>query len=184
MQTVSTKLSYLLYLYISVCLSLFPGVSIAECAVVVSRRSCGSLVICVCICRTQYVLFTLISMGWTHKKSCMTGNVLSKATLTISTLTAAMSYEGHTWLLLSSSSVTSLFLSFIFFSRCAPGIDLVCHPSLPPFPLCFPLSTPLIQLRESLTNAHASHTRDAFPLVWLFQCHHFSVCVLCQISGC
>lgn len=62
-------------------------------------------------------------------------------------------------------------LSFIFFI--AVLLALICSVIPPsPFPLAFPLSTPLIQLRETLTNAHASNRQDVFPPVWLFQCHH------------
>lgn len=142
-----------------------------ECAAVVSRRSCGRLQLCVCICHTQYVLFTLFCGLYTQtvmhdRKRPHCANL--NATLTISTLTVAMRITPgcRPFVLPTLHVLVSVFHFFI-----AVLLALICS-VIPPFPLSFPLSTPLIQLQETLTNAHAFHRQDAFPLVWLFQCHH------------
>ncbi len=116
---------------VCVCVS---GVSVAECAVVVSCRSCGCLVICVCVFLVHSTCYSLFSVDCSHKQSCMTGNVLTvntKATLTISTLTIIpgccmflllifSSVCSWHWFALSSSlfSFLSLFLSQHLSSSC------------------------------------------------------------------
>lgn len=154
MQTVNIKLSYCQYLYISVCVSPWS-------LCFYSWECCGCVtqvmwpVICVhvwvCICRTQYVLFTLFCRLYTqivmHDRKCP-HCVNTKATLTISTLTAAM-------------RITPGCRPFLLLFHFSIGVLLASICSvIPPFPLCFPLSTPLIQLWETLTNAHASHKQE------------------------